>query len=126
MSIFPIIVCVLDDRSIEIFNNVEELNNGTIEVEDILERNYSAYDLQGNLLEIKTDRRKKSYKIFIFSFCYYTYHGSNLINVVKNSSYNNQAIKLKSQLLEYFNLYHNLHLDPNTSLDSLIKKLKLK
>lgn len=121
MNIFPIIVYALDDKDIVIFNNVEEFNNGTIEAEDVFNKNYLVYDLQGNLLKLTTDLRENTHKLF--KICFFTYHGTGHINLKINSSHNNQSSKLKSHLLEYFKLYHKLHFNSNTALDTLIKKL---
>jgi len=68
MNIFPIIVYALDDKDIVIFNNVEEFNNGTIEAEDVFNKNYLVYDLQGNLLKLTTDLREKNTRYLNFVF----------------------------------------------------------
>ncbi len=124
-NIFPLITIAQDDKDISIFHNMNELNNGTIEPEDVISELYVVYDTQGNLFKLSTNMEQKVKRKFLFLFEYTDYLLSREI-FIDQISYNNEyEEELRDHLLHYFKVYQKTELQPSTPLSDLIKKLFL-
>jgi len=113
-------IVVADDRDMFSFKDMEELNNGTIEAEDVFAGIFEAYDLQGNLLKLTTNIEEKKNRIFKFEFS--TYSGTHDVFVERVSESSHDSDKLKSHLLYYFKAYCHLDVEANTALSILLEK----
>lgn len=115
---YPIVIVEIGDIDIDLYNSVEEAQQ-SMEVVDVSNNEYMAYDAKGNLLRLKIIKKERK-----------SFFGNYFIDLVKISNPIKQdkksLIKILEQYLSYIDTNFKKYDDPflYNKINKVLKNLK--